>query len=112
MTYRDDNLLPAGGRLPQEGSPSWQVTDHKVIKRTRHSFYLDTAIIRSLDQAYKRTRHEVHPREISKSNFLEECMSYALSHWDEIKRNLCQTESTPETMSMSALAARCIQEIA
>lgn len=116
MTYQDDSLFPTGGRLPQvakkEGETPGQVIGQKTIKRTRHSFYLDIEIIRSLDQTYKRTRHEVHPREISKSNFLEECMRYALSHRDEIKRNLCQTESTPETMSISALAARCIQEIA
>jgi hypothetical protein len=61
-------------------------------KRTRHSFYLDTAVVRSLDQAYKQTYHELYPREISKSDFLEECLRYALSYLDKIKCNLVQEE--------------------
>ena len=91
MTYQDDNLLPAGGRLPQEEAPR-QVADRKAIKRTRHSFYLDTATIRSLDQAYKQTHHELYPAEISKSDFIEECIRYALSSLHEIKCNLVRNQ--------------------
>lgn len=64
----------------------------KVSGRTRHSFYLDSTIVRSLDQAYKKTYHELYPREISKSDFLEECIRYALSYLDTIKCNLSQEE--------------------
>lgn len=91
MTYQDDNLIPAGGPLPQEQTPR-QVADQKVSKRTRHSFYLDTATIRSLDQAYKQTHHELYPAEISKSDFIEECIRYALSYLHEIKCNLVRNE--------------------
>jgi hypothetical protein len=63
-----------------------------VSKRTRHSFYLDTAVVRSLDQADKRTFHELYPREISKSDFLEECIRYALSKLVKIQWNLGQNE--------------------
>jgi len=63
-----------------------------TARRTRHSFYLDTAIVQSLDQAYKKTSHDLYPKEISKSDFLEECIRYALSYLDKIKCNLVQEE--------------------
>jgi hypothetical protein len=68
------------------------VSEQMVSKRTRHSFYLDTSVVRSLDQAYKKTFHELYPREISKSDFLEECIHYALSNLDKIQWNLGQNE--------------------
>lgn len=68
------------------------VSERTVSNRARHSFYLDTAIVRSLDQAYKKTSHELYPREISKSDFLEECIRYALSYLDKIQWNLDQNE--------------------
>ena len=96
MTYKDDSLLPNGRCLPQdakkEGETLRQVTGQKAIKRTRHSFYLDTGIIRSLDHAFKQTHHELYPAEISKSEFLEECVRYALSYLHEIKCNLMRDE--------------------
>jgi hypothetical protein len=61
-------------------------------RRSRHSFYLDTAVVRSLDQAYKKTYHELYPREISKSDFLEACLRFALSYLETIKWNLSQEE--------------------
>jgi len=91
----------AGIESPSEYSPilSEEVKDRgqtvstlKATRRNRHSFYLDTATVRDLDQAFKRTYHELHPREISKSDFLEECMRYALSHLNEITCNLGHNE--------------------
>ena len=63
-------------------------SEPRDTRRTRHSFYLDTAVVRSLDQAYKKTYHELYPQEISKSDFLEECLLYALSYLDTIKWKL------------------------
>ena len=68
------------------------VSGHTASKRTRHSFYLDSAVVRNLDLAYKNTFHELYPREISKSDFLEECIRYALSYLDKIQWNLTQDE--------------------
>jgi hypothetical protein len=65
-------------------------SEPRDTRRTRHSFYLDTGVVRSLDQAYKQTYHELYPKEISKSDFLEECLRYALSYLDTIKWNLSQ----------------------
>jgi hypothetical protein len=96
MTYKVDSQQPSGihllGEATKEGEIFDQETGRKAYSRTRHSFYLDTAVVRSLDQAYKKTHHELYPREISKSDFLEECLRYALSDLDTIKSHLSQKE--------------------
>jgi len=96
MTYKNDRVVPSSERLQhdmkKDEGTTRRLTGQKAIKRTRHSFYLDTATVRSLDQAYKETYHELYPREISKSDFLEECLHYALLSLDKIKGNLGQNE--------------------
>lgn len=96
MTYKKNSTAPCGESLSRdrkrEGETVSQDRVQKVIKRAQHSFYLDTAIIRSLDQAYRQTYHELYPTAISKSDFLEECIRYALSSLQEIKSNLTRGE--------------------
>jgi hypothetical protein len=96
MTYKIDSHEPSGTHLPdtatKEGKTLDQAPGRKANSRTRHSFYLETAVVRSLDQAYKQTYHELYPREMSKSDFLEACLRYALSNLDTINRNLSQQE--------------------
>jgi len=62
----------------------------KEIARRRHSLYLDNALVGLCDQAYKQAAHELYPVEISKSDFLEACLKFALQHQDEIKQSLTQ----------------------
>lgn len=96
MTDWDDSKAPSDNPPPrkaiQEGKATDQGHSRKVLKRTRHSFYLDAEIIQSVDQAYRRIRHEMYPVEIGKSDFLEECIRYALSYPQEIKGNLTRNE--------------------
>ena len=96
MTYRVDSQEPSGTRLSSKATKEGETIDQgpgrKANSRTRHSFYLETAVVRSLDQAYKQTSHELYPRELSKSDFLEACLRYALSNLDTINRNLSQQE--------------------
>lgn len=60
----------------------------KEVARRRHSLYLDNALVGLCDQAYKQAAHELYPAEISKSDFLEACLKFALQHQDEIKKSL------------------------
>jgi hypothetical protein len=96
MTYKVDSQEPSGTYLSGTATKEGETLDlgpgRKANSRTRHSFYLDTAVVRSLDQAYKKTYHELYPREMSKSDFLEACLRYALSNLDTINRNLSQQE--------------------
>jgi hypothetical protein len=63
----------------------------KEVARRRHSLYLDNALVGLCDQAYKQAAHELYPAEISKSDFLEACLKFALQHQDEIKQSLIQS---------------------
>ena len=96
MTYEIDSQEPSitylSNKATKVGDAFNQGSGRKATSRTRHSFYLDSAVVRNLDKAYKQIFHELYPREISKSDFLEECLSYALSYLDTIKCNLSQEE--------------------
>jgi hypothetical protein len=96
MTYRIDSQKPSAtdlsSKATKEGDIIDQVPNRKTHSRTRRSFYLDIAVVRSLDQAYKQTCHELYPIETSKSDFLEACLHYALSDLDTIKCHLSQEE--------------------
>jgi hypothetical protein len=61
----------------------------KSVERSRHSLYLDKALVARADQSYKDIAHELYPEvEVNKSEFLETCLDYALSHLEEIKAAL------------------------
>ena len=96
MTYRDDSQAHFDKRLSPElaleGETTSRERNQKVIKRTRHSFYLDAALVHSLDQAYRQVHHDLYPVEIGKSDFLEACIRYALSYLQEIKCNFTRNE--------------------
>lgn len=53
--------------------------------RERHSFYLDGELVGRLDRAYREVDHALHPRDVSKSAFLETLMEYGLEHIEEIQ---------------------------
>lgn len=62
----------------------------KEVTRRRHSLYLDNGLVEQCDQTYKQMAHDLYPVELSKSDFLEACLKFALQHKDEIKQSLTQ----------------------
>lgn len=94
MASNEDRLRKLSERFstkPDKTAPeSKPVTPKKDIARRRHSLYLDNALVGLCDQAYKEAAHELYPAEISKSDFLEACLKFALQHQDEIKKSLIQ----------------------
>jgi hypothetical protein len=62
----------------------------KIAPRERHSLYLDNAVVERTAQAYKDTAYDLYPAEITKSDFLEACLEYALGHLDQIKVSLTE----------------------
>ena len=56
--------------------------------RERHSFYLDGALVDRLDLTYRDVNHELHPKSINKSVFLETVLEYGLAHLSEIQETL------------------------
>jgi hypothetical protein len=66
--------------------------------RARHTFYLDTDLVTRLDTLYREINHELYPRQVSKSVFLETLIEYGLDHIAELKVAISQTaEPTPST---------------
>lgn len=56
--------------------------------RGRHTFYLDSGLVARLDRAYRDTAHELYPVEVSKSDYLELVLTYALEREQDIKAAL------------------------
>jgi hypothetical protein len=53
--------------------------------RSRHTLYLDKTLVKQIDQAFKDTAHEVYPQEVTKADYLEACLKFALAHQDQVK---------------------------
>lgn len=64
--------------------------------RARHTFYLDTELVNRLDALYREINHELYPKRISKSHFLETLMEYGLEHIADLKMILVQAAQPPE----------------
>jgi hypothetical protein len=92
MASNEDRLKALSQRFSNKASdPTPETaTPKKEVARRRHSLYLDNALVGLCDQAYKQAAHELYPAEISKSDFLEACLKFALQHQDEIKKSLTQ----------------------
>ena len=56
--------------------------------RERRSFYLDVTLVEQLDEAYRKLNHDVYPKEVSKSEFLEAVLEYGLAHVEDMKMTL------------------------
>ena len=65
---------------------------HKETSRSRerHSFYIDTDLIKRLDTVYRDLNHELHPKSVNKSVFLETLLEHGLKNLEEIKPLLTQ----------------------
>ena len=64
--------------------------------RERQSFYLDAELTEQIDQIYKEVAHELYPRAISKSMFLETVLEHGLENMTAIKSRLSKIEDTAE----------------
>ncbi len=62
--------------------------------RERHSLYLDGDLVEEMDKRYKQTAHELYPRSLSKSEFLEAVLEYGLAHLDAVKAELSEASES------------------
>ena len=60
--------------------------------RERQSFYLDADLTERIDRTYKDIAHELYPRAISKSIFLETMLEHGLENILAIKSRLAKLE--------------------
>jgi len=52
--------------------------------RERRSFYLDADLVTNVDETYRKLNHDLYPKQVSKSVFLEVLIQYGLDHLSEI----------------------------
>jgi hypothetical protein len=64
--------------------------------RERQSLYLDANLIERVDKMYKDIHHQLYPKSISKSVFLETILEYGLENINAIKSRLSETAETSE----------------
>ena len=60
--------------------------------RERQSFYLDAELTGRIDRTYKDIAHELYPRPIRKSMFLETMLEHGLENMMAIKSRLAKLE--------------------
>jgi len=73
----------AGGRPPETNKT-----------RERKSFYIDTELVGRIDLAFRQLNHDLYPKRVSKSTFLETIMERGLANIDELKQVLSQMTDT------------------
>jgi hypothetical protein len=56
--------------------------------RERQSLYLDAELMKRIDQVHRDVAHQLYPRRVTKSTFLETLLEYSLAHLDEVKSQL------------------------
>jgi hypothetical protein len=64
--------------------------------RERHSFYLDGELVSRVNDTYKDVAHDLHPKTVNKSVFLETLLEYGLSHLADIQDILTKEHEDAE----------------
>jgi hypothetical protein len=67
--------------------------------RERQSLYLDMDLTARIDQTYKDIAHQLYPKTLSKSAFLETILEYGLEHLDEITARVAEIADMKESSS-------------
>ncbi len=64
--------------------------------RERQSLYLDTHLTERIDAIYKDINHQLYPKSLSKSTFLETMLEYGLENIETIKSRLSELTETED----------------
>jgi hypothetical protein len=64
--------------------------------RARHTFYVDTELVNRLDALYQEVNHELYPKQVNKSTFLEALIEYGLGHIADLKATLREAPQPSE----------------
>ena len=96
MSDKEDRIARLSQRFKTHagGRPK---TDQK--SRERQSLYLDANLIERVDKIYKDIGHQLYPKEVCKSLFLETILEYSLENIEAIKACLSDTADTSENSS-------------
>jgi hypothetical protein len=93
MSDKEDRIAKLSQRFKTH-SPGRPKNNTK--NRERQSFYLDSELTERIDKTYKEINHQLYPKSISKSAFLETILEYGIENLDTIKTRLSEIEEPAE----------------
>lgn len=93
MSDKEDRIARLSQRFKTHtgGRPK---NDNK--SRERQSLYLDANLMERVDRTYKDVHHQLYPRDVSKSAFLEVMLEYGLENVETIKSRLSEVADNGE----------------
>ena len=93
MSDKEDRIAKLSQRFKTHagGRPK-----NNTKNRERQSFYLDTELTERIDKTYKDIDHQLYPKSISKSAFLETIIEFGLENLETIKSRLSEIEETTD----------------
>ena len=96
MSERDERISKLSQRFKTHsaGRPK-----RAAKQRQRQSLYLDVALTERMDQTYKDLAHQLYPKSLSKSAFLETLLEYGLENLETITSRLTKAADTEESSS-------------
>jgi hypothetical protein len=87
MSEKADRIAKLSQRFKTHGAGR---PKHTPKQRERHSLYLDAALTERIDHTYKDVAHQLYPKALSKSAFLEMLLEYGLENLDTITSRLTE----------------------
>jgi hypothetical protein len=96
MSEKDDRITKLSQRFKTHGTGRPKQSQKN---RERQSLYLDADLTARIDQTYKDIAHQMYPKSLSKSAFLESLLEYGLEHLDVITARLAEIADVNESSS-------------
>jgi hypothetical protein len=96
MSEKTDRIAKLSQRFKTHGAGRPKQTPKQ---RERQSLYLDAVLTERIDHTYKDLAHQLYPKSLSKSAFLEALLEYGLENLDTITARLAELSDAKEASS-------------
>jgi hypothetical protein len=96
MSEKADRIATLSQRFKTHGAGR---PKHTSKQRERQSLYLDAGLTERIDHTYKELAHQLYPKALSKSAFLETLLEYGLENLDTIVSRLTELAEAEEHAS-------------
>ena len=94
MSEKADRIAKLSQRFKSHGTGR---PKHTPKQRERQSLYLDAGLTERIDHTYKELAHQLYPKSLSKSAFLEALLEYGLENLDTITSRLANLSDAAES---------------
>lgn len=93
MSDKEDRIAKLSQRFKTHAAGRPKIN---AKNRERQSFYLDATLTERIDKTYKEISHQLYPKSISKSVFLETILEYGLENIEAVKSIISEIEETQD----------------